>query len=156
MHNLSAPLLLSLRCLICKAWNRPCTSYAWACVCVRACLARHACVHHTHGSFTLRWQRSLRFNPPHVLLSQRNIIRRLLLLLQPRRKPLDSGLITGHSNLERPSVLLRATGLVWQLPIIHCSVLYSDYGYMACNSWIHLHKDTMCHRSCTTVFVTKM
>lgn len=71
-------------------------------------LARHACVHRIHGSFTLCWQRSLCLNPPHVLLSQRNIIRRLL-LLPLRRKPLDSGLITGHGNLDCPAVLLRAT-----------------------------------------------
>lgn len=92
------------------------------CLCVRACFSRHAGVSHILRSFTLNWQCSLCFNPPHVLLSQLNIIRRLLLLL---KKSLDSGSITGHSNLDCPTPP-RGYCFVWQLPIIHCTACNID------------------------------
>lgn len=58
------------------------------------------CSPYTHSIHTSPALLVMHHPPPqHVVLSQRNIIRRLLL---QQRKPLDSGLITGHGNLHCP------------------------------------------------------
>lgn len=68
----SAPLLLVLRYLTGK----------WSGIIPTPRIIEHGRVlfatlplDHIHGSFTLQRRRSLRVNPPHVLLSRRNVIR---------------------------------------------------------------------------------
>lgn len=71
----SAPILLLLRYLICKERNQPCTSYTWACVFVCALpvmLLFTIYTVHSHFNGSAHY---CHVSPPHVLLSQHNIIR---------------------------------------------------------------------------------
>lgn len=125
-YNLSARILLLIRYLIRRSGS---TSYTAARGCV--CLARwHASVHCIRRSFTLCRQRSLCSSlTRHAELTQHNPRRLLLLLLLCRRKLLDSGLITGHGNLDW------LPKCYWfSVPVTHHPMQCArDWVYMACS-----------------------